>query len=585
MSFGRVPSTRRSFLKQAAAATSAISLASTIPLHHAFGGTTPEAYRLMGLEDAAIGNTIDRDGIRKLALRAIEAALAAGASYADVRLTRTIRQEYVVGGSPGYFDSRIMGGIESGSHDNAPSDFEQLAIGVRVLADGCWGFAASPFWTLEEGPILATEAVRQAKANGKVTTTRVELAPTPIVTGHWTPPSTIDPFHISPEEKVEHLRSLADEIRVRRAPVSKSKKETRLTGYAAFEFTRLEWALATSDGTFCTQRRYRAKGDVGITASSVEQGGWGWSSFAGKYPGLVAQGWELCNIDDARRYIDTAVDAFFSAPVGVPERPVDIGRYTVVCSPSVAAQLIDATFGTPTGLDRALGYEANAGGTSYLNDPIEMAGSLKIGSPLLNVIGNRSAPGHLATAKWDDEGVVPEDITLVKDGVLSDFQTNREGAMWLSSYSKKIEREIRSNGCSASESALSFPLIHTPNLVMNSGREELDVDDLVKNTEKGLLFLTGSLFIDFQGRNGQLWSNNVREIVNGKLGDRIIGSAVMLESSSWWKNLIAIGGKKSMESVAMRSIKGEPTQSVDYTVSAVPVVVKDVAVIDSIRRG
>lgn len=584
MSLHRVQSTRRSFLKRAAATTSAISLSSAIPLRRASGGTTPEAYRLVGLEGAPIGSTLDTGGVRKLALRAIEVALAAGASYADVRLTRTIQQGYRIGGAAGYYESLVFGGIKGGTHDSAPGDFEQLAIGVRVLADGCWGFAASPFWTLDEGKVLATEAVRQAKANGKVATSRVELAPTRAVTGHWAPPSVLDPFQISPEEKVEHLRSLADYIRFRRVPVPKFK-ETKLSSFAEFEFTRLEWALATSDGTFCTQHRYRAAGDFSVAVSWNQQGAFGWQLISAKYPGLVGQGWELCNIDTAHRYIDTAVDEYFSARVDIPERQVDVGRYTVVCSAPVVAQLVSATIGAPTELDRALGYEANAGGTSYLNDPIEMAGSLKIGSPLLNITGNRSTPGHLATAKWDDEGVEPIDVSFIKDGVLNDFQTNRESAMWLSPYSKKIEREVRSNGCSASESALAFPLIHSPNLVMTPGSEELDVDDLVKNTEKGLLFIAGNLSMDFQGRNGQMRGMDVREIVNGKLGDKIKVSAIMLESSSWWKNLVAIGGKQSMKSAAMKSVKGEPTQSVDYTVSTVPIIVKDATVVDYVRRG
>src|SRR5690606_18852292 len=150
----------------------------------------------------------------------------------------------------------------------------------------------------------------------------------------------------------------------------------------------------------------------------------------------------------------------------------------VLDAPSMVA-LLDRTLGRATELDRALGYEANAGGTSYLNDPFGMLGSYEAGAPLLTVTGNRSEPGGLATVQWDDEGVRPDTFPLVENGVLTDFQTTRESAGWLEDYYARTGRPFRSHGCANAPAAVDPPLQHTPNLVLTPGREELDFDDLV----------------------------------------------------------------------------------------------------------
>ena len=162
-----------------------------------------------------------------------------------------------------------------------------------------------------------------------------------------------------------------------------------------------------------------------------------------------------------------------------------------------------------------------------MNDPLGMLGSFKTACPLVTVKSNRSAPTQLATVKWDDEGVIPSETTLVKDGILHDFQTTREQAAWLAPYYGKVGRPVESNGCAASQSGLAITMQHMPNLSLEPSPSPVKLDDLIANVKDGIHLSHSSLEqIDFQGRTGLLLNGRMREIKNGPLG-RMIGNGAV----------------------------------------------------------
>lgn len=565
-------------LSTGASRTAGATLANRLP---------SQTQRLVGLTDAPLGQLLDPAGVRLLAERAIEAARAAGASYADVRLTRTIKEAFSGESLQARYTSTIWGGERLGVHDKAPTDDEAFGVGVRALVDGCWGFASSSRWTFEEMPRLAQAAVQQAKKNAAATPRRTELVPVAATTGSWRPAEVIDPFLIAPEEKLEHLRALTDYLVPKRIPPRPSE-ERKWAAKFEFAFTRQEWALATSEGTYCTQQRYTSNGDITLGVMMSRMGGYGGESMSAGWPGLMAQGWEYCERTAALARLDAAVELYYHPDPGLAvATPVEVGRYTVVCAAPVVSQLVAETLGQPTELDRALGYEANAGGTSWLNDPLDMVGNLRLGSPLLTVTGNRSAPSHLATVRWDDEGVEPDEVPLVKEGMLQDFQTTRESASWLASYYNSQGRPVRSHGCAGSDTALSIPMAHPPNLVMQPGTTEVSFEELIRDVKKGIAIQDAQLRMDFQGKNGLCIGEKmkVREIIDGQLGAVIIDSGLLFEASELWKNLVATGGPASTVSRAAMSEKGQPAQSTAYTVSAVPVTIKNATIVDIKRRS
>jgi TldD protein len=303
----------------------------------------------------------------------------------------------------------------------------------------------------------------------------------------------------------------------------------------------------------------------------------------------VAGGWEQCAAAPMHAKIDRTLEDFFRRhpePVQRP-RPVELGRFDIVCVSSVVRQLLAYTVTSAFELDRVLGYEANAGGMSWISDPLTAMGT-QIGSPLVTITGNRSAPGQLATVQWDDEGVAPDEVTVVKQGTLNDFWTTREMAGWLEPAYQKRGLPVRSHGCAASGSALDFPLVHPPNVELRPGSEAVRFEDLVTSTTRGIAILGGSAVTDPQGSSGAFDARNfgavnAREIVNGRLGKPIDNVGFLFQASELWKNVSAVGGTASVESGGMMSTKGEPGQTAMFTVSAVPMKVSSVPIVNMER--
>lgn len=535
-----LPSTRRSFLQHTALVT-----ASSVGL---LGGANTVRFSSRVLPWTASGIGTDPD-LPALLLRAVDAARDAGAAYADARVTHTRTQ------SPGW------------------SDGEERAIGVRVLVDGYWGFLASAVWTPDEAVRLARGAVAQARAHRRGHARSVDLGPAPTVqSGEWVMPVTYDPFDIPVAEKLDVMNAFSDYAMNTAVGVGVNW---------GMDFFRQYKLFASSDGASWAQTIYRSSASFTV-------------SYRGEYHmdlngGIVGadglspagRGWEL--VADSR-LIDTIPRLIDQAEQARHVTPFDVGRYDVVCSADAMATLLDYTLGSATELDRALGYEANASGTSYLDDPLAMLGEQVVASPLVSITANRSIPGGVATVRWDDEGVASTEFTLVKDGVLVDYQTTREQAAWLASYYQKSNRPVRSHGCANASSALAITMQHAPNLAMTPGHMAVTFDDLVAGTERGIAILSCSPSMDQQGLNG-LGSCIMREITHGKLGRYLRGGALMFRAPELWKNVVAIGGPVSQEWFGMGRGKGQPAQSTYHSVGAVPAKIRQLSIIDPGRKA
>jgi TldD protein len=498
--------------------------------------------------------------------------MRAGAQYADARVTR--KEQH-------HIDFRHV----------FPA--EQVGVGVRALVDGYWGFAARPSGTTGAVEQLAREAVTQASVNARDTSPRtVNLGSVPPAAGRWSTPATIDPFTVPIEEKHAFLRYWN---------TCAQKSGLAIDVVTAYlRCTREERAVATSAGGRFTQTVYESGGNLPILAATVK----------GADPNVripvrqietTGRGWEVflnANIPEQLHAMPPQFVA--STALARTAQPATVGRYTLVCDGATMAAILSATIGIATQLDRALGYEANAGGTSFITDPLAMLGTFQLASPLVTVMANRSAPAQLATVKWDDEGVVPDTWTLVKDGVLADFQTTREQAAWLASYYTKVGQPVRSHGCAAAESALAITLQHTPNLALEPGPASIHLEDLVANVSDGILLEQGTLFhVDAQARNGLLYSPMMRRIKNGRLGALLTNGVVQFNTLDLWKNVTALGGPPTQMVVPFSQypyggadgllmhlpVKGQPPQLTSHSVQAVAATIANQPVINPERKA
>lgn len=537
--------TRRDLLKTGAVAAAVVAIPRPVLAHF---GRRPEPTP-----------PIEDPRVKELAARALDAARTAGAIYADVRLTHQRTRTVDLDG---------------------PTDIESMVVGVRSLVDGYWGFAASPVWSPDEMARLAREAVRQAKTNALGRPRSVELAPVPAVAdGHWTMPVSIDPFEVSPFEIQDFLNSL------RLYALRTSGAVVR--GASAVADVE-EKAFASSGGSYCTQRCFRMAGSVSF-ARRLERGQEGQGQLDGLTP--AGMGWELFAADKIARVRDHSLYDELQRALDdlkedllMPVHPVEVGRYETVLDAATMASLVEGTLAPATELDRALGYEANAGGTSYLDDPLAMIGSYKAGAPTLTLMAERAEPGAVATVKWDDEGVEPDRFPLVQDGMLTDFQTTRESATWLKDYYTKAGKPVRSHGCAAAPSAVDAPLQHNPNMTLAPGHEAKDFDAFVGGLPKGIAVKGASIDMDFQHSSG-FGLGSVYEIKNGKRVARIANAGFLFRSTDFWKSLEAMGAESTLRRYGVGARKGEPAQTCFHSVTAAPAVVKDLTIIDPLRKA
>lgn len=546
----RVP-TRRNFVK----------LASTAALA---AGTRPSFFP--GSSACVATDAYPHAGdpqLRELAAAALDAAKTAGASYADVRFTLT-RAE------------RIHGRLWDW---NFYQDDEHGAIGVRVIADGAWGFTSSPRWTKEEAARLGREATIQAQFNAKAGGVPVELdTPPPPMTGTWRTPILRDPFLVPLPEKLATMSTLSEDLGRMDAPMI-------LTPGWGLLHRKQEKTFVSSTGTFVTQTLYRSHPSFGVIAQGRYSG---YRTYDRLRP--RAAGWEMMADPTLSRDLELAVD---EAVRMSDAELVSPGRYDIVCDATAVAMLLARTIGSAGELDRALGYEANASGTSYLSPAEEAIGTYNFGTPLLNVTADRSRPEGCSTVRWDDDGVVPDTYPVVTNGVVRDYHTTRATAPSLAAWYAKQNRPVRSHGCSAGETALHVPVAQPPNLEMGSGREDTTFEDLVGGLENGLVIVGGSppilgtpaVTMDRQQLNGEINGNMVYEVKKGKRTRFLREAEVLFRAPELWKSLQAIGGKRSLEWTGFSAYKGQPRQEVFLHAGAVPARFKQVAVTDRRRKA
>ena len=228
-------------------------------------------------------------------------------------------------------------------------------------------------------------------------------------------------------------------------------------------------------------------------------------------------------------------------------------KYDLVLHPSHLFLTIHESVGHPTELDRALLWEANYAGTSFLTP--EKTGKLQFGSRIVNFIADRTQPNGMATVGFDDEGVPGQSWHLVKDGLFVDWQTTRDTA--------KLIGKSKSYGCLHADSWSSVPFPRMPNVSLQPAKENVSMDDLVGGVENGILiFGRGSYSIDQQRYNFQFGGQTFWEIKKGKVGGMLRDVAYQARTTDFWGSLDGLGGRNTYELPGSPNDgKGEPSQS------------------------
>ncbi len=454
-----------------------------------------------------MSRTVDADflalPLAALSDAAISAAKSAGASHVDVRIERT------------------RSGILSlrDAKPETQSDETNVGIGVRVIVNGAWGFASSPNLSVETAQRLASTAVAMAKTSKPLSTEEVALAAEPVYANQvWVSAYEIDPFAVSDQERKDRLASLSSKLLT-------AKSVNHTSAYTMY--VKEQKHYADSYGTSTTQQRVRMQ--TQIEAISIGEHGFESIRTLAQPAGY---GWEWMRNDiwNWDKEIDELPE-LLAEKVKAPS--VEPGKYDLLIHPSNLWLTIHESIGHATELDRAIGYEANYAGTSFATP--EKLGTLKYGSNLMNVTGDRLTEHGLSTVGWDDEGVAAQRWDIVKDGVLVGYQLDRRIAA-------RVNRD-RSNGCAFADSPAHVPIQRMPNVSLQPNPNGPTLDKLIESVEDGIYILGDkSWSIDMQRYNFQFTGQQFHRIKNGKLAGQVKDVAYQATTTDFWGAMKAVGG-------------------------------------------
>jgi TldD protein len=492
------------------------------------GASTFLADRLFG----APGETATKPSaeLEKFGAVALAEAKKHGASYADIRINR-YRQQF-----SGYRLSPQRG---SNKTDEVPfvTDQQSFGFGVRVIVNGQWGFAASPLVTSDEIARITREAVVVAKANSALQAAPVQLAPVKAYTDRWSSTFEKDPFSVAVDEKLELIHGAAFTIK-------KDPKVFSAFGFVAFRSE--DKYFASSEGSSIQQFIVQGFPFLQATAVDFEKNISRTRTY--KVPEASA-GWEAIakgNLRENAPRIGAEVLEHLAAP------PVTPGKKDLVLLPSHLWLTIHESIGHSTELDRALGYEANFAGTSFMTT--EKMGKYQVGSELVNIFGDRTNAGGLSTVKYDDDGVLTAKFPIIEKGVFKHYQTIRDQAHLIG--------EKESRGCCYADSWSSVPFQRMPNVWLAAGSRAVTPDDLIGGVEDGVLIEgDGSFSIDQQRYNFQFGGDAFWEIKGGKKRGMLSRVAYQSKTTDFWHACDGIAGPGYWQQFgAFGDGKGEPEQ-------------------------
>ncbi|MCH8283233.1 MAG: TldD/PmbA family protein [Chloroflexi bacterium] len=458
--------------------------------------------------------------MKELLMRALDTARLRGATYADVR----------------YVDTRVETMTVKNNRVEAVTSDSTRGFGVRVIANGGWGFASSSRIGASEMDTVASTAVRIAQASSSVLREPVNIGDPIKVVATYRTPIEQDPFDVSLEEKVGLLMRASEEMfRVKGITVAEG----------AIEILRTEKIFASTEGSYIEQTLFET--GCGIEATAVGEGevqNRSYPNSVGRHQGT--EGWEFVRRYDlpgnAQRIADEAA-ALLKA------KPCPSGEMTVILDGSQTALQVHESCGHPIELDRVLGMEAAFAGTSFLTT--DKLGSFRYGSDVVNMTIDATLPGGLGTFGYDDEGVAAQRADVVKDGMFVGYLTSRETALRLGQ---------QSNGTARASSWDRIPLIRMTNVNLEPGPWR--VGDLIADTDDGIYMQTNrSWSIDDKRLNFQFGTEIAWEIKGGKLGDMIKNATYTGITPRFWGSCDAVcGGDDWVVWGTPNCGKGQPEQ-------------------------
>nr|MBC7612948.1 TldD/PmbA family protein [Pseudopedobacter sp.] len=477
---------------------------------------------------------------KRMANIALNKAKSLGATYADVRIGRYLNQ--------------VVSTRETRVQNIANT--ESYGMGVRVIANGCWGFEATNI--LDDASIekAAELAVAIAKGNSKLQSEPVQLAPQKgFGEVSWKTPMEKNAFEVTIKEKVDLLMT------VNAAAMSAGARFVNSNIFVVNE----QKYFASSEGSYIDQDIHRIWPTFTVTKIDAKAGkfetrdalsapmGMGYEYLIPKEEEKIKGGpvtmykkrYDILeDVKEAAKHVDEKLKA----------KPVEPGKYDLVLDPTHLFLTIHESVGHPTELDRVLGYEANYAGTSFLTLDKWESKKFNFGSSEVNIVADKLQPGSLGAVGYDDEGVKCGQWDLIKDGILVNYQTIRDQAHILGLKA--------SQGCCYADSWDSVQFQRMPNVSLKAGTKPMTAAEMVKGVKKGIyMFGRNSYSIDQQRYNFQFSAQLAYEIKDGELVGMLKDASYQANTQEFWNSCVQRCDEKDFRlGGTFRDGKGQPSQ-------------------------
>ncbi|MDB5061295.1 MAG: TldD protein [Mucilaginibacter sp.] len=500
---------------------------------------------------------------KRMADVALNAARSKGATYTDARLGRYLNQFVVTR------DRNIENIV----------DTESYGMGIRVIANGCWGFAATDKLDNDSIARAAETAVAIAKENSRIQSEPVQLAPQK---GYgevtWKTPIEKNAFEVPMKEKTDLLLSVND---------AAFKNGANYVNSVLF-FVNEQKYFASTDGSYIDQDIHRIWPIFGVTKVDEKTGkfetrsalsaprGMGYEYLIPRESDKIKSQTTLYR--DRYDMHEDAAAAALQAAQKIKAKTVEPGKYDLVLDPSHLWLTIHESVGHPSELDRVLGYEANFAGTSFLTLDKWKSGNFKFGSDKVNIVADKLQPGSLGAVGYDDEGVGTKQWDIIKDGILVNYQTIRDQA--------HIIGLKESQGCCYSQSWQDVQFQRMPNISLQPGKTPLNVEQMISKVEKGIYIIGDSSFsIDQQRYNFQFSGQLYYEIKNGKIVGMLNDVAYQANTQEFWNSCAAVCDKNDYRlGGSFFDGKGQPMQASAVSHGSSTALFKGVNVINTARK-
>ncbi|MGI8417925.1 MAG: TldD/PmbA family protein [Nakamurella sp.] len=487
--------------------------------------------------------------LRILADAGLSAATAAGASFADFRCERMRT------GSLQIRDTAVQDASES----------TDVGYSVRVIVDGVWGFASGFVFTPDAAATTARRAVEVARALAGVVDERVERAAEPVYADvSWISDYAVDPFEVPVSDRLALLLDRSERL------LSSDGVAHTTAGLLQVKENKF---YADTDGSITTQQRVRL--EPTLEAVAVDSSTGSFESMrtlappVGRgYEYLTAGGWDF---DGEIPVMASTLAEKLKAP------SVTAGKYDLVIDPSNLWLVIHESIGHATEYDRAIGYEASYAGTSFATP--DQLGTLRYGSDVLNVTGDRTVQHGLSTVGYDDDGVAGQQWELISGGTLVGYQLDRV-------FAHRLGLD-RSNGCAYADSPEHNPIQRMANVSLQPDPSGGSTDELIAGVEDGI-YVVGdkSWSIDMQRYNFQFTGQRFYKISGGKLAGQLRDVAYQATTTDFWGAMDAVGGQQTFVlGGAFNCGKGQPGQVAAVSHGCPSARFRGISVLNAVEEG